>query len=105
MESIGSRIRKKRISSGLTQKTLGHLCGTSQRNISSFEQDRTSPDIRTLSTIADVLNVSIEYFIYGSESYRDLYKLSDEEASVISRYRLISNDGKKTIQYLLSKDI
>lgn len=56
---IGDRIRKLRLSKGLTQKQLGEKCGMADSAIRRYESGRGNPTERTLSRIAEALQVPV----------------------------------------------
>lgn len=55
--TIGDKIRNYRKLSGLTQKQLGELSGTSETTIKQYEAGKRQPRIEQLIKIADTLNV------------------------------------------------
>jgi transcriptional regulator with XRE-family HTH domain len=62
-ESLGDRIRRHRLSKGLTQTELGQRIGRSQRVIAYYEQRGSSPPPGVLVKIADVLDVSTDVLL------------------------------------------
>lgn len=60
---IGKRIKEIRRIRKLSQDDLGKLIGVSKQAISMYERGERSPDIDTLTKIAEVLNVDINTII------------------------------------------
>ena len=60
---IGSRIREIRKQRGLTIRALAEICEISPNTLSLIENDRTSPNIRTLGQLATGLDVTISSFL------------------------------------------
>ena len=60
MKYIGSRIRKLRISQGLTQGELGRLLGVSPSTVGMYEQGRRQPDSTMLVKLCEVFSVSTD---------------------------------------------
>lgn len=60
---IGKRIKEIRQIRKLSQDDLGKLIGVSKQAISMYERGERSPDIDTLTKIAEVLNVDINTII------------------------------------------
>ena len=60
---MGDRIRRHRLSKGLTQTQLGQRIGRSQRVIAYYEQKGSSPPPDVLVKIADVLDVSTDVLL------------------------------------------
>ncbi|HKZ44159.1 MAG TPA: cupin domain-containing protein [Anaerolineales bacterium] len=59
---IGNRIRVFRKQNGSSIRSLAMKCGISVNTLSLIENDRTSPNINTLKSIADGLGVSVLAF-------------------------------------------
>ena len=59
MDTIGERIKKVRLSLGLTQKKLGELCGIAEPTIRRYELGKLNPKIGTLNKIAKALGVPV----------------------------------------------
>lgn len=57
----GEKIRKKRREYNLTQKELGEKIGVSDKTISSWENNRTLPDIEMLSLLHQTLDLTFDF--------------------------------------------
>ena len=68
-DTIGSRIRKRRISMGITQEFIACHLGMSPSCISNIERGHSHPSLRTLIQIANVLECSVDYFICGEYTF------------------------------------
>lgn len=66
-QTIGKRIRTLRKRSGLTQEELGGMLYVSNNTVSSWERDRTRPDIVIMMQIAEIFHVSLNYLIVGKK--------------------------------------
>lgn len=62
---IGARIRQYRLDKGLTQEDLAFEVNTSATYISNIERGIKKPSLQKLSQIADVMNVTVNDFIYN----------------------------------------
>ncbi|SIR54657.1 helix-turn-helix domain-containing protein [Paenibacillus macquariensis] len=60
---IGNRIAELREQKGWTQEELSTLIGISRGALSHYEKSRRNPDFETLTHLADILQVSIDYLI------------------------------------------
>jgi len=60
---IGERLCDLRKDKALTQQELGKLLSLSKFTISSYENERTSPDDKTLISIAKIFNISLDYLM------------------------------------------
>ncbi|MEG0286720.1 MAG: helix-turn-helix transcriptional regulator [Vagococcus sp.] len=57
---IGNEIKKQRIYLDMTQKDLAERLNVTRTAVSNWERGRNYPDINTLLSISNVLNISIE---------------------------------------------
>lgn len=64
---FGEKLRKIREKKGLTLKVVAQMAGVSESLVSQIERNRVSPAIDTLLTLADVLDVNLEFLF---EEYR-----------------------------------
>ncbi len=76
-KSLGSFIAALRKEKGLTQKQLAEQLNVSDKTVSHWECDETSPDISLLSTLAETLGVTVDELLKGeknpSEAPRNSY--------------------------------
>ena len=71
---IGSRIRQYRLDKGITQEELAFEINTSAAYISNIERGIKKPSLQKLSEIADVMNVTLNDFIYSPrEAYGEFF--------------------------------
>ena len=62
-EAIAANLRAFRKSYKLKQTELAEKIGTTQRNISYWENGMTQPDIDTLARIADFFDITIDELV------------------------------------------
>ncbi len=67
MAKVSKNIKKLRNERKLTQDSLAEKINVTRQTISSWENDRTQPDLEMLGTLADVFGVSLEEIIYGEK--------------------------------------
>ena len=60
MSNIGKTIKKIRAEKGLTQEQLAEQLHVTRQAVSNWEQEKTQPDVETLTTMAEVLEVPVE---------------------------------------------
>jgi len=109
---IGSRIRFEREKLGLTREKFAEIVGLSSFYIGQIERGDRKMSIDTLSSIANLLNVSIDYILYGYmfymenmsilETFDDIYK---EEVDEELKELLLILRGSSKEQISLIKDI
>lgn len=59
MKDLGKTIKELRIKSGLTQQEFADKLNVSDKTISSYENNRTCPDINTLFKISNILDTNL----------------------------------------------
>ncbi len=67
MAKVSKNIKKLRNERKLTQDSLAEKINVTRQTVSSWENDRTQPDIEMLGVLADVFRVSLEEIIYGEK--------------------------------------
>lgn len=60
IENFGFNLKRLRLEAGLTQQELGKKLGTSQATYGKWEIGTVSPTLRSISRIAEVLDVPLE---------------------------------------------
>lgn len=99
----GHRIAELRDQRGLTQEELSVSLGISRAALSHYEKNRREPDFETLTKMADLFGVSLDYIIGRTNNpdttldqdvraFVDQLELSD--ADIMNKFSL-TIDGKK----------
>lgn len=109
-------LKQERNKKGLSQMAFAKLFGVSQQTIGSWETNRTSPDLESLSKLANFFNVSIDYLLgltdipetidtyiakqkqTNKQSAENPYNADEQE--LIQLYRELPPEGKITIKSL-----
>jgi len=101
--NTGSRLAFLRDQRGLTQEELATSLGISRASLSHYEKNRREPDTETLSKIADLFQVSIDYLVGRTQQTNatldpDVRKFADElelsDDQVLESFAL-TVDGRK----------
>lgn len=93
------RVKTLRLKKGLTQKSLGELVGVSEAFISMIESRSSTnkrPSGKTISLIAEALNVSTDYLL-GLSNTEDLLPYSDtrrEFEAIIEKVEQLDEDKR-----------
>jgi transcriptional regulator with XRE-family HTH domain len=101
--NIGGRIAQLRDQRGWTQEELSTSLGISRAALSHYEKNRREPDTETLTKVADLFHVTIDYLVgrtdnpHGSldedvRSFADQLELSEIE--LLEKFTL-TVDGRK----------
>ena len=62
---IGARIQDVRIQRKISRKEMQALTGLDESTICNIEHGRTHPSLESLLRLVDVLDISLDYIIYG----------------------------------------
>jgi len=63
MESIGSRLKALRASTGMSQQAFAELAGSTQSSINRFENNQAEPPYRVLIWYGDYFDVSVDFLL------------------------------------------
>jgi predicted adenylyl cyclase CyaB len=97
MDTLGKKISKYRIKNNLSQSQLADLLFVSDKTISSWENDRTTPDLNTIFKISNILKIS--FYQLAMNEYSNLDNLELEVKLKVDKFesdrilRLIRNDS------------
>ena len=91
----------------LSQQRLADILHISQQSIYKYENDIATPDIETLTRMADYFNTSIDYLVGYTEIPHKIEPVSEamlnnEELNLIQSYRELSPSHKEIILHVLS---
>lgn len=101
--NIGSRISQLREKRGWTQEELSSSLGISRAALSHYEKNRREPDSETLTKVADLFHVSLDYIVGRTENPHitlddDVRGFSEQlelsEIEMLEKYALLI-DGRK----------
>lgn len=81
-ESIGEKIKNLRKEHGLKQEDIAERLGLVHSSVSSWERDITKPPFDKLCALADLFNVSVNYFV---ESESNEIQKTEEKPRTYSR--------------------
>ncbi len=96
MNSFGERLKNLRQKNFLTQDELAFQLeksgcnATSKCAISQYENNKRLPDIKTISIIASLLNVSVDFLLSDEDA-------EDDELKILSLFRKLDEKGKSML--------
>ena len=110
--TLGEKIKKIRISNNLKQSELAEIFYVSEKTISSWENNRTIPDLNTIYKISDYFKKSFYYLInddYDTDNINEIeikLKVNDKEynriLNIINKNSIIKgNINQVDIYYTL----
>ena len=80
MSSYGERLIRARKEKELSREELGKLCGITGRTIQNYELGHVTPNrIDVSQRLADVLDISVDYLIYGEKEETELTEEDKKE--------------------------
>lgn len=91
---IGSKIKSSRIAADLTQESLAEKLNTTRQTVSSWENNRSYPDIISLVEMSNIFGTSLDEFIKGD---RKMLRQLDNDTN-LSKY---NSKMKKLIEISL----
>ncbi len=95
-EDIGRNIKHCRQLRNLTQAQLGESIGLAESTISMYESGKREPDMDTIETIADVLNVRmIDIIPKATDQSFSADQLSDLDREILSLLHQYNDEEKK----------
>ena len=106
MSSYGERLMKARKEKELSREELGKLCGITGRTIQNYELGHVTPNrIDVSQRLADVLDISVDYLIYGEKEETELTEEDKKEilahASALFAGGKLSDDEQLAFIYEL----
>ncbi len=80
LNAIGNRIKAERKHLGITQEQLAEMVNVTTHYIYEIERGMKSMSIETLINLSQVLELSLDYIIFGNQrsSLGELYRMLDE---------------------------
>ena len=64
---IGNKLQRARTKANLTQEQVAETLGVSRQTISNWENEKTYPDIKSVVTLSDLYQVSLDYLLKDKE--------------------------------------
>lgn len=91
---MGNKLKAKRLQLGYTQENVAELSNISFSTYSKIENAIQSPSLDTLIRISVVLDISIDYLIFGNENAQ---KNISDFSDIIT---LLQNADMKQVRYV-----
>ena len=84
---IGKRIKEHRADTGMSQDDLAQRVYVSRQTISSWENDKTYPDVQSLIILSDVFGTTVDELVKGD--VEDMEKAIERDARLMNRLAYI----------------
>ena len=102
-ENLLNRLQQAKTSSKLRTEDISSISGIPIGTLSKiFAGITKDPKIGTLIAIAEALNVSVDYLIYGTVSK---HNITNNEFTILENYRCLDSDGKQRIENQLQFEV
>ena len=98
--NLGNKVKGIRINAGLSQRVFAMRIGTTQQNVSNYENGLTEPSLDCLIRIADEFSVSLDELVLGKSAGIE-QEIFDIVASMPEDRKRLS---KKILQTMLEDD-
>lgn len=94
-----SKISIERKKLGLSQEALAKKVGVSQKSISKYERGTRRPSYETLTAMADLFNVTIDYLLNSDKMIpsEELLYVSEDESELVLLYRKFKENSSTPI--------
>lgn len=102
-ENLLNRLQQAKTSSKLRTEDISSISGIPVGTLSKiFAGITKDPKIGTLIAIAEALNVTVDYLIYGTVSK---HNITNNEFTILENYRCLDSDGKQRIENQLQFEV
>lgn len=102
--SIGSRIKERRESLGMTQVQLAALLGVTKGAIGNYETDANSPKASLMYKVFDVLKCDANYLFQDEMKELETGDFTVPEIRMVKKYRTLDRYGKEVVDFVLDKE-
>lgn len=104
--SFGAKIKDLRISNNLTQLEFAQKLKLSKSNISKYEANFVEPSLETLTEIANLFNVTVDYLLGRDVSEQNPTEaknnLTTIERNILNMFRELNPEGQDAALAMLS---
>lgn len=84
---FATRLRKTREARGLTQRELGERIKMEPTQVTRYERGQFLPNAETLVSIAQVLQISVDFLLTGETDGVGLQELAITDVPLLERFR------------------
>lgn len=103
LQAVLERIKLKKKFLKLTNEDLASKADLPKGTLSKILSGETKdPKVTTLVAIADALDVSVNFLVYGKEASSQDVVLMDNEQNHIKKYRALDERGQRTVDTVLN---
>jgi transcriptional regulator with XRE-family HTH domain len=92
---FATRLRKTRAARGLTQRELGDRIKMEPTQVTRYERGQFLPNAETLVSIAQVLQVSVDFLLTGDAEGEVRHELAISDVPLLERFRDVQKLSKR----------
>ena len=96
-EAKKMRLKELRKQRNENQTAIANYLQLTQRAISSYEQGKTEPDLKTIKKIADYFNVSLDYLLERPFRQIELSGASEKQKELIKEILELDDTAVETV--------
>ena len=94
-DTMGQRIKNRRIEMGYTQEVLAEMLFVKKATISKYEKDQRDIPVSVLVRMADILQISPDYLIRGNFDWIEdikqvLIHISDPKLQKVAKMQMVA---------------
>jgi transcriptional regulator with XRE-family HTH domain len=102
LESIAARLKNLRMQKGFSQKGMAEAAGINRVQYNRYEMAEMLPSTESLSKIADVLEVTVDYLLEGREDGAVVAKIQDQDLlKIFTDIEKLPEDKKAAVKSIL----
>jgi transcriptional regulator with XRE-family HTH domain len=102
MTNFGDNLKNARTKKGISQGQLAELMGIHPAHISRYERNQTVPSIDVVKKFADILEVSTDMLVYGTDDEKAQGKIKDSELlSMFTKAQTLDEEDRKCVKSLI----
>ena len=102
MKSFGDNLKEARTKKGISQGKLAELMQIHSAHISRYERNQTVPSVDVVKKFADILEVSADTLIYGTDDEKAQSKITDDELlTMFSKAQTLNEADRNCVKSLI----
>ncbi len=102
--TLGEKIREARKQVGFSQEELSVKLGVSRQAVSKWESDKGIPDILNLKSIAQLLNVSVDYLLDDGSSINKVMMKESIDLSLVAKHKYFKKEDVLVMEKFAEAD-
>lgn len=96
------QLKAARLAKGYTQEQLATAVGVAKSTFTGYEKGNSEPNMLTIKKLMETLEVDANYLWYDENDNSSSFITSFVEQQIIKKYRLIDDNGKNTVEFVLN---